>query len=463
MRKKAWLKILCLYLCFAVLLSFGGCSGGEEGNSSADESSVTESSVTLDDRLNALDKLDGKYAGKEYKIVTTSMSLFKSEGEGETPLDKAVNKRYQLIAQSLDIAITVREMTESQIENALKSNTLDAHLVCASSEFLAKMANRGYLENMSSLPYFDRNASYAPVKEIKAQTVSGKLFTVASPATLSLSSAVVIFYDKALLNAVGADPVQAVNNGTWTWDTLIDMAESTVNAGAKEGIASLSDADELIGAVYTSSGNGFISTEYDTPEIAYSSATASAVSRIYERLFDNEELCTNAGEDEALKSFINGNTAFLVARLDNVVKINGDDGGGKLSEWGVVPMPKHSEAQASYYSPVSSVAAVAAVPKGCDDSAFAGYMLNALFAASTENLDTNLKSTYINYYFWSNDSAVMLDLIDKTLFYDIGILFSSIQEINNIAAGHLQSKDALYYPEDDDIDAFNDRVNELFG
>lgn len=421
---------------------------------------VNDSSVNPQNRLELLDDMGGKYKGRTYTVVTTAAALF--EDEADNPLAKAVMARNTLLEQSFSIDIKVKVMEEDDIKSGLRNSAggAFADLICGSASFLAELAEEGLLENIVSLPYTDLYAEYMPVNSVDEQTAGNSLYFLSSTATLSLNSSVVLFYDKAKLDRAGIMPMSYVKNGTWTWDALAAAAKAAVEETGGNGIGALQQKQEILCTIYASTGNSLITPTKDGAVASYDESIALGVRSIYQKLFEDEALSSSPSESETLKSFINGETAFLMATLDNVSLISGEN--GKTAEWGILPLPKLSAAQEEYYSPVSAAAAAVAVPKGSSDSAFAGFMLNAFFAASNDVLCNALKQTYVNYYFWNNDSAVTLNRVEQGLRYDISILYSSVPAVYAVTAKPLTDEMGDGFTEAE-LNSFNDFAEELFG
>lgn len=445
----------------ALLLAVGmlAVSGCDEQKESSPESSEVESvvvesntSLTPQEQLQLLDDLDGKYKGRTFKIVTTETSLF--ENDAESPLGKAVSERITLIEQSLDVNVEIVEKSVSSLKEGLRKAKSEgksyADMICAPAHAMAELADEGLLQDASSLPYLDLDANYVDKEQIVSQSASGKLYFLSGDATLNINSATVLFYDKKLLDSVGISPADKVFSGDFTWDELLSMINSVSTSGVKADYA-LSE-EELYYSVYKSMGGSFIKTSEDGAELCYDSTLAKTTDSICNSLFKNA-----AGEDGgALVNFVNGKTAFLVARLDNVVNI-----AKKKSEWGILPLPKLYSGSSDYNCAVSASVASLGVPTACSDSAFSGFMLNAFLAASNNGLDEGLKSTYINYYFWSNDSARVLDLTEQSLAYDLGILYSSLPAVYDVSTKFL-ANDRKQTLEQVDIQYFYEFWRELF-
>lgn len=471
-----WRKTAAFLMCLAVVAT-AGCESRRPQNKEEEASSapVTENDESLynpKDNIELLDDLDGKYIGRTYVIATTNPSLFqnskKEEGKGsqQNPLEKAVSDRMDLLSKSFGVKFEIKvEDSEKDIKEAMRKaaekGSHYADLVCASAELMAELTEMGLLENMHTLPYVDFDADYMPGESLTQQSTGGKLFFYSGDATLSLNSTTVLFYNKGITDSAELKPVSKVLDGDFTWDVLAEMANTAADMG-KYGIDCALDREELLYSLYASTGNKFITPTAAQPQISYNTDAVQAVNGINTALFENTELAPERENGaDAIADFKAGKTAFLVARLDSVAAISEKpENGGSLVEWGILPMPKLSATQAGYFAPVNDITSCIAVPKNSADSAFAGFMLNAFLAASTNGLDEGLKTTYINYYFWNNDSARMLNLIENSLSYDLGIFYSSLPQVYDVSTRLLASEDNLNIKDEDKqfFYKFSDRV-----
>lgn len=455
-----YLRKTAAFLVCLGLIAATGCESkrpqkfvDENNTSSVVIEDVT--SQTPEENIKLLDDLGGKYKNRTYKIVTTNAALFKTSKNSETnfaqsPLEKAIGDRMDLLKNSFGIKFEIvvegseRDVKEN-LRNAVQSGKPYADLLCVSAELMAELMEQGLLENMASLPYVDLDASYMHSQSISQQTVGNKLFFYSGDATLSMNSATVLFYNKEITDKAGLDPTSMVYNGSFTWDALSGM----VNTAVKQkcfGIDVAVNNEELLYSIYASTNSKFITVDGDSLKASYNSERAKAVNRINAALFSDKKLCPDRVDPiSAINDFKEGKSAFMVARLDSVARLS-----GTTVEWGILPLPKENLSQNRHVAPVNHVASCIAVPKNSEDSAFAGFMLNAFLAASTNGLDEGLKTTYINYYFWNNDSARMLELIEGNLSYDYGIFMSSLPQVYDVSTKLLTSDDNLNLKEEDE-------------
>ncbi len=448
-------KAICLFL--ALLLLF--CFGCTEEKGVVDESLSTPSqppqaeSQQPEGWIDGLENVGDKYNDRVFKIVTTSRALFSAD-DMNVLLGKAVQKRNDLVSNKYGVSFEVEERSASQIMTELKAAASKgeryADLICAPADVLAQLASGGMLENLYSLPCIDFDGGYMPKDELAEQSVNSTMYMFTGSLTMATNECLVLFYNKKLVAQQGIDPIELVNDNAWTWSTL-KMLVGEIAKSAKDGIASTLNDTQLAMAVYNSSGKRLVIGS--SP--AYDRDVAEVTRRIMSDIFNNEELCPSYDDTALQKEFEAGNLGFVIGQMSDVTLL------GSKCEWGVLPLPKHSEEQAEYYTPLPSDAAAVAVPCNSGDSAFVGTVLNALFAASSDTLEEAQRLTYINYYFWSNDSSVMLYRLTKSKLYDIGNIYSDLPAVAEIGKILLTSPEVLTLS-DEAREAFRNFAEKIF-
>lgn len=450
-------KIICLLLCLS-LLCLAACGDNSEAVS-GDVSSVAPdntSSKSDSQWIEGLDNANGKYSGETISIISTSKSLFYSEEND--PLGRAVTKRNLLLQQYLDLNVSCTEKSSdklaSELEAAIKNGTQYADLICAPISTLSKLAANGLLENIYTLPYLDLEAAYVDGNALSEQTALNTAYMYSGELTGSINACVGLFYNKAAVEAAGVDPAALAKDGNLTWDALTAMVQSAVSDGVR-GIDSLLGEEALALAVYGSSGSGFVTSDGTGVSAAYNSEAGAATARIIKELFSDPKYSSQYDYTTAADMFKKGKIAFLLADMSSVSLF---DGG---TEWGLIPLPKHSTEQESYASFVGNNALAIAVPRGCKDSGFSAFALNALLAASSGALNGALKTTYINYHFWSNTAAVMLNVICETSKFDLGVCYSGQSAVSAVSVTPITRKDGAY-PSESAVEEFSAFAKKLF-
>lgn len=457
MSKFSYKKLLCLLLTLSVLaLPSCGEQNVEESTDSSSVSADTDKNSLKDGAqwVEELDTLNDKYKGKNFRVITVSSGLF--DDDSETPVAKQIMERNALIEQKFGIGLNIVERTSSDLKSQLRQAASEgksyADLICAPMDVLAELAAEGLLENLCSLPYVDYSAGYIDSNALKTQSINNTMYMMSGLSTMDIGATVGLFYNKKLLDGIGVDPYAMARDGSWTWSELENIAK-TISGEGVYGIDSLLDDTETLLSVYSSCGGKLVDSNSASP--VFNDALASYAASVQKSLFNDGTTGGNYSSDEAVTAFNTGKLCFLAARLDNVSFFDKSE-----SEWGLVPLPKYTASQ-GYVSPVCGNTLAFAVPKGNEDSAFSGFILNALLAASTDSLDKALKQTYVNYHFWSNKSALMLELIGETKQIDLGAVYSSVQAVYDVGVGLLLEKEITPIPQEK-ADAFNEFAKKFF-
>ena len=142
----------------------------------------------------------------------------------------------------------------------------------------------------------------------------------------------------------------------------------------------------------------------------------------YNIYFNQHYYGTSVVSDQAYtKMFENGQGLFFLLRLDDIEFMRASE-----TDFGVLPIPKYSEDQDTYYSTVSQhTCGLMSIPVTISDPSRDGIILEAL-AAESKNLvqpayyEVNLQGKYTR----DNESGEMLEIILANRVYDLGCIYS---------------------------------------
>ena len=108
-------------------------------------------------------------------------------------------------------------------------------------------------------------------------------------------------------------------------------------------------------------------------------------------------------------------------------------------DFGVLPMPKYTADQAEYRHMVCNFPAAFIIPQNCRDLDFAGFVTEALNAASHETVRAAYVDKCLMYkYSRDEESTGMLQIILGTMYYDPAYIYGWGNLVNSI--GMLVSK-----------------------
>lgn len=413
---------LILIAMAASAVSCGQDAGADTQTSGGSEPSVSESATeTEPDIYDGLPT--GDYQGADFNIFNTTMSwsycALDFDEKTNDVLDDAVYDRTRQVEDKLKIKIRVSEMplwggAPDHVRSAIGSGDNEYDLLYMGVLEAAPLFAEKLFADLYSVDGLDLSKPWWDQRSQKMYEVDGKLFMAHGSSNLSYYDAAwVMFYNKAMLETLGLDPLYSkVDEGKWTFDELQrcmttaaadldgdnDMDENDrfgliVHAGAT--LALLHGADERGIAVE----NG----RFTVPELTQ--RMDDVVTRI-QSIFTNKKEVLLEG-DKAL--FSSGHTLFLAQVLGASKGFR-----SMMNDFGIIPLPKYDEAQSDYISYLSPSATAALIPSTLDSERLSrsAVVLENMSALSYETTvpayyDTTLNGKIVR----DDDSTRMLDRI----------------------------------------------------
>jgi hypothetical protein len=249
--------------------------------------------------------------------------------------------------------------------------------------------------------------------------MTGNLSIMANDATW------IFMFNKKLLQDLGLDdPYALVKNGVWTADKLYGMVKAT--AKDLNGDGAMKIKDDMFGLVKESTFEGLF--------FSMGMRVSAMNSEGYPELSMNNERITQVMEKTAMimekeiafkgdwqdigRCFEEDRALFYGEVLQCVIRRRSMD-----TDFGVLPLPKLDETQEDYAHMVHKTACMVGVPNSLDldESAFAGFVLEAVAAESTNWLVPAYYTTALEGKFMRDEeSKEMLDVILRTRRYDLG-------------------------------------------
>ncbi len=432
--------LLCIILSAVLLLA--GCSSAGGGgsfvsavdkikNESGNEQ-VNYEDLTAEEWLAALDGED--YGGYEFTIATSVRYRFTPEEEMGGMVNPALEKRNALVNAKYNVKLKEVYYEEHRLLSALSaaalSGTQFSDLVSATMPTMSTLAASKSIMNLFSVPFFNAEASYLNAATVKRSAVNDYLYALYDQATFYQEDFWCVFYNESLLSENAGDGiVNAVKNGAWTWDMLMDYAEEAASEvmGKRSpdyqkdifGITSYAGKDGLATAAFVASGLSlFGDTFHQKPDYIMETEKGNAAANKIRGIVGSKAYLGLSGE-AASKAFLEGRAAFFVYRVD-FAKAAAET---RLT-WNIAPLPKLTAEQRDYYSYIGPTSAGFSVPVRQNDSARTGKVLNAILAASYISLDEAIKTNYITFCLRDNDAAIMLSTIFRNPVIDIGTIYS---------------------------------------
>lgn len=384
------------------------------------------------DAFDSIESMD--FGGREFVILTTEAQFAASE-DGKGIVGEELYKRNKAIEEKFNIKIICKEVDRNSIKPSLQSANSEnplPDLIYAPQDTIASCAGSELVMNIYSVPYFGYDKEYTNPELLSSLSQSDTTFGVYGDAAYDERSVWCVYYNKAVLNYLGfPDPYELVENNTWTWDMFLAISEGAMLDldGNKKmqvgkdrfGYSSSMNTSSFASAVFASFGKKFFSVDEEGfLKMDY------AVTDDDDYISQIRNICvTNKAKypaDDpgavALDEFNNGRLAFFCEKLSMASTL-----AYSPVEWGILPMPKRSPEQESYYSWVDSSVCGYAVPYGVSDSSLSGRVIDAICAyeASYGTDIVDLSWTY--YYLRDNNSVLAMRDAIRGAVYDVAYAF----------------------------------------
>lgn len=432
--KNKSLKLIALSLCAALFLSLSSCitvnSPVKQETMAADTETESDSAETTDydyyivennfirerDRyLNIIGSED--YNGAAFMVATPTPSLIEPDNT-PTAMSKFAYDRRQELEARYNIRLSCKNVAADamyeEVRAACLANDFYADMLMIPQYMVHMYITSGSLMNMNSLPFADFESGYNIESGVSAGSALNATYALGAWISLDFGSLPAVFFNKDLIAATGLeDPYDLVRRGEWTWDKFHEyvgaipslnekLASESLPAVSSYGIRN--DPDSLSDMVYFSEGNVFVAAgQKQYPSIATNTDGA------YHALENAKILLSDpmkVAPENAVSSFSDGKSLFLIDRLDTMNTIKSSD-----AVWGVLPLPKGSAEQKEYCSLVPCGSLMAAVPANSTGAEKVSRILSALDAYSLGYVQDAYLTDCMNYSLRDNDSIRSVELI----------------------------------------------------
>ncbi len=397
----------------------------------------------LDEAKECLSSLkDYDFGGVSVFINTTAtdnVGILTSDFDDSSELDEndysaAVYERNRMVDEKLNCTVRYKLTTiddmRADIKAALKNEEYYADLLCVGASELALLAKDGCLYNLRSLPFFDSDQKYFNLSASKALSAGYYDYGIISTSTIDPDDISAVFVNLDAFVEVLDVPKQIsdydietlVKNGEWTWDKLIEIVVASADAVSYPGTSG-----ELVDLVAASGGVTYVSNAKNTaPEVVLTDE-ANAALEVARSLFSAVNvLCGD--ENGSISVFANKGSVMHIDTLSSMQELLSVD-----FDWTVVPIPKLSTEQTSYYSYMSADTLAYAVPATTTDAEGAGILISALSAASY----SYMRDVYVQYQMYHTvrvgSTLDMIEIIWDTPYFDFAHTLGSVSD--DIAKG----------------------------
>lgn len=388
--------------------------------------------------------LQADFGGAEYRVLSSgpvSYTDFTFEEESSQPLENAQYKRKLKVQEDYHVKIvedTAKSGTATgngpgfqSIFTAVNAGECQYELGLISGYDVSVLAYNNALYDLASIDQIDLSKSWWDQNAINSLSVKGVTFFTTGDITCSDNdSTFCLVFNKDLFSRYGlTSPYELVQNGEWTIAKLGEYCKTVsedLNSDSKmdknDRFGLLVWDDSILGIV---NGAGqrccTINADGEIVLTLSSETTISALEAYMDIAYDTQSAFTyqryiKSGSD----MWQNDQCLFWTTLIGNVPTFRAME-----SDFGILPYPKNSTAQDSYYSTISPYnSQFICVPKIQNDLDMCGTVTEALAYYGQEMV---LEPYYeINLQGQSTrdaDSYEMLDIIFDNLMYDIGYYY----------------------------------------
>ena len=446
---KWYIKSFSFVFAIVLILNMVSCKENQQsGLEDTDQGAVLETNTdieeeTIDREYPNLPEVE--YSGYDYNIFAFElggryMDLVPVE-DTSTAINDAVYRRNLTIEEKYGISINATY--EPYITMATKYSDFVAagekyyNLAVIRGGEIPVVFNSGVCRNLYDLEYLDFSKPWWDSNCTDQFTIKNVMYIASSDLTLNdkADTGCVYFnktvYENQLVNSYGS-LYDIVNDGKWTLDKLLQMSNSVKNDLNGNGTV---DNDDVFGItsfpdapVQMLAGGAARIVETDESGIPVSSFKS-------ERNFDLLKKAVEMVYTEDMYNNLNysgANPGTLLSEnrvLFYITSLIALEGLRSLDvELGIVPTPKYTEEQDSYYSNVYLTgSSFITVPKTVEDLDYTGIILEALSAESryTLILDAYYETALKGKYARDQESQPMLDIILSNRSHDIGIYLAT--------------------------------------
>lgn len=355
------------------------------------------------------------------------------------PFNDAVYERNRAVEEKYNIHITqtYSDKVSDEVIKTVNAGDSPYDAVFDHHYALYQLASQGYFVDFNRVNHLDMTAEWWDQNSIDNFNFAGRnYFITGDISTLDDTCTRLCLFNKKLIEDFKLEsPYDLIRSNNWTFDNFSELVlavsndldgDGVMKAGDQFGLiseASLTTTlfDALGGKFFTRSGDDFV----------FNADSAESFER-YEAIFNlllNSDSCAYISNWSDKGGFSNVYTyARSLFTQDKFLfhftgPLTFNEFRDMESDFGIVPPPKYDKEQERYYCYVDPQAPMLAVSSGTPDIDKVGIILEAM-AAQSKNIvtpafhETLLKRKHVR----DNESAVMLDIIDKSRLYTVELV-----------------------------------------
>ena len=358
--------------------------------------------------------LPSREFSKDTFTVTVSPGMTFAPASATDGYDEAIIARNGMVARKYSIAAvqveTPVDLMLSDSYSAYLAGQFYSDVMMIPQSAVGAFAEKGFLLNVHSLPFADYGKDWYDLAAMDQAAAGYGAYAVVGSATKDIGCYYCLYVNTALLESLGIEfPRTQVENGSWTWQTLLDGVRGAAAIDGGYRAIGAATAHDFVCAAYGSSGQNFMLTGLGkTPRVAFETQATQTVVDVIKALRGSDALLFDQYSEggSAVADFRAGRALYLCARVSDMAEISTMGG-----DWCVLPMPKTDASLETYYSYCSPDAPVFVIGSGAQDQEDTIYALDAYGAASYEYLDRCYYDRLIRTALNNSRTLDMLDYV----------------------------------------------------
>ena len=427
-------------LVSTLLLTACASDSGDAADTSVKDTSAETTTAAETEVHDNVPDLD--FEGYEFRFLTSKTTstycvTVIEEQTGEV-LNDAMYERTNTVADRFNIKFAPDKIdSDSSVALTTMRNFInagdDAYDVCMQLGRKAfVMTSEGLFVDLNEVPYieFDQPWYFNDINDqVNLSDANYLMFGSLNLGIYDMMN--VILFNKTMLDSYSMeDPYELVQNGTWVFDTVAEMArKATVDT---DGDGAMTDKDQygFAGRPNSLMPNFLAGSRLRTVEFGKDGIPALITDN--EKIFTVFDRVMNLFRDDGIwytqtvtandyyvtnPFFENGQALFADRSLFSISKLRDMD-----DDFGIVPFPKYDEKQEEYGAMIEAGGRVTVVPVTAKKLDAIGAVLEALNFYSWRDVvpayyEVALKQKY------SRDeiSSQMFDLVLDSIYYDLGM------------------------------------------
>lgn len=447
MKTKNFISMLLLGLFLT------SCGAGTASDTSTAQNTDADGDSALSSTENDVKPVSGVPAGTTFggdsvniwysgvNGTTATYTDLAGDNEGDT-VDSAVYNANLKLQERLNVKLNFTNSgvapgeTGKNVQKLIMSDDTTYDLFSFVQHTGASLCASGLYYNVMNSKYLSLDKPWWDYDYMKAMTVGDdRLYVLVGDCMTDRTRFTsCLFYNKQLFSQFYDDAdllYNTVLDGKWTLDKLTEYVSACYLDADNSGTIDENDTVGLSLNYYNGNhidilANGCDSPitsrdENDVPTLCYmSERTVSIVEKLYHLVF---ETGTYSNENSTLvnKQFIDGKSLFLLGNFYTAEALR-----DMKDDFGILPIPKYDEKQASYVSTVHNSLRDFALPSNCTKPETVCAVLEELaYLGYTEVLPIYYESSLKVKYTRDELSAQMIDLISANKYVDFAYIYAT--------------------------------------